>query len=274
MKREFAVVGMVACLVVGGLAGWLIPGLFAPTPGVSLLDQIKSRGSILVGTSPDYPPFENKTYPGGVIIGFDVDLSQLIADAIGPTGVTLQMVELEFDALIGACKAGTVDMLAAAMTYTSERAKELAPSVTYLTVSQVVVVRNDSQLFPGPVVSLDDLIGYDVGCQTGTVFKWELDNVTGINVYSYPSADQVVTELIAGNVDAAYIDEPVFAIWAKTVPLADALRVILEVADAPLALWCRHGEPDLLYEMNKVIFEGYKPNGTIYDLIDTWGLTL
>ena len=79
MKREFAVVGMVACLVIGGLSGWLIPGLFIPAPGVSLLDQIRSRGYIIVGTSPDYPPFENKTYPGGVIIGFDVDLSQLIA---------------------------------------------------------------------------------------------------------------------------------------------------------------------------------------------------
>jgi ABC-type amino acid transport substrate-binding protein len=135
-------------------------------------------------------------------------------------------------------------------------------------------VRNDSLLFPGPIASLDDLIGVDVGCQTGTVFKWELDNVTGINVFSYASADTVVTELIAGNIDAAYMDEPVFAVWATTVLPADALKVILEVADAPLALWCRHGEPDLLYEMNKVIFEGYKPNGTIYDLIATWGLTL
>ena len=271
MKREFAIVGMIACLVIGGLAGWLIPGLFAPTPGVSLLDEIEARGYILVGTSPDYPPFENKTYPEGVIIGFDVDLSQLVADEIG---VTLQMVELGFDALIGACKAGTVDMLAAAMTYTSERAIELAPSLIYITVSQVIIVRNDSILFPDPITSLNDLIGYDVGCQTGTVFKWELDNVTGINVFSYPGADTVVTELIAENIDAAYIDEPVFAIWDKAVPPADDLKVILEEADAPLALWCRHGEPELYYAMNKVIFEGYLPNGTIYDLIDKWGLTL
>lgn len=271
MKREFAIVGMIACLVIGGLSGWLIPGLFIPAPGVSLLDQIENRGYIRVGTSPDYPPFENKTFPGGVIIGFDIDISQLVADKIG---VNLQMVELDFNALIGACKAGTIDMLAAAMTYTPERAKELAPSVTYITVSQVVIVRNDSLIFPSPITSLSDLISHDVGCQSGTVFKWELDNVTGINVFSYPSADTVVTELIAGNIDAAYIDEPVFAIWTKTVPPADALKVILEVADAPLALWCRLGEPDLLYMINTVIFEGYKPNGTIYNLIDKWGLTL
>jgi polar amino acid transport system substrate-binding protein len=271
MRREIAVVGMIACIAVGLLGGWFIPSPLVTTR-TPLLDKIIARDELLVGTSPDYPPFENKTFPGGVIIGFDVDLSQMIADEIG-SGVTLTMVELDFDALIGACQAGTVDMLAAGLTNTPDRAKQLAPSLTYINVSQVVVVRNDSVAFPGEIASLDDLIGFDVGCQSGTVFQWELGNVSGINVFPYPSADTVVTELIAGNVDAIYVDEPVFAVWATVVAPADAIRVILEVADAPFALWTRHGEPELLYVMNTVIFEGYKPNGSIYDLLDTWGLT-
>ena len=262
MKREFAILGIVIGVIGGFFIGWLVPPLFEPTPEarVALLDTITTRGSILVGTSPDYPPFENKTYPGGEIVGFDIDISQLMADHIG---VTLQMIEMDFDSLIGACRAGTIDVIAAAMTYTPQRAQELAPSVTYITVSQVVIVRNASAL--GTISSLDDLIGYDVGCQSGTVMQDELEAVTGINVFPYPRADLLIADLVANNIDAAYVDEPIFTVWSAT----EDLRVIFSTGSEPLAFWTRLGEPELLYEMNDVILTSYL-DGTMDDLINEW----
>ena len=148
MKREIAVVAMVVCLAGGFLAGWFIPPLFAPPSG-ELISKIKSRGELRVGTSTDYEPFEFDNITSGEIEGFDVDVSRLIADEIG---VDLLMVNMDFEALISACVAGTIDMIAAALTYDpttelgQQRAKQLAPSIPYITVAQVVITLGSSSL--------------------------------------------------------------------------------------------------------------------------------
>jgi polar amino acid transport system substrate-binding protein len=215
MKREIAVVGIIAALGVGLLGGWFIPAPTAPTARTSLLDTIISRGELRVGTSADYPPFENKTFPGGLIVGFDIDLSQLVADEIG---VALIMVDLPFDSLIAACRGGTVDMLAAGLTYNLERAEQLAPSVTYINVSQVIVAKNDSVI---TIATINDVTAYTVGVQTGTVMYDELGPsglgmTPGVDLILYDNANDLMVALDAGGIDLAYIDEPVFTAWKGT----------------------------------------------------------
>jgi len=265
MKREMAVVGMIACLAGGFLAGWFIPPLFAPPSG-ELISKIKSRGELRVGTSTDYPPFEFDNITSGEIEGFDVDVSRLIADEIG---VDLEMVNMDFDALIGACAAGTIDMIAAALTYdpTSEigqqRATQLAPSIPYITVAQVVITLGDSLL---EINNLSDLSGSDVGCQSGSVMEAELLGA-GLTPFTFGSALLLMQDLVSGmGIDAAYIDEPVFTAWNNTYDL----KIILSTGTDPMSLWCRHEDPDLLYIINTVILTGYEPNGTMYDLLDKW----
>jgi len=264
LKREIAVVGIVAALAVGLLGGWFIPPPIAPAARTSLLDQIIARGELIVGTSADYPPFENKTYPAGEIVGFDIDLSQMIADEIG---VTLQMVDLPFDSLIAACRAGTVDMLAAGLTYNQERAEQLAASVTYINVSQVIIAANNSGI---SIASLSDVTTYTVGVQTGTVMYDELgpsglDMTVGVELILYDNANDLMVALDGGAIDLAYIDEPVFTAWKGTYDI----EVLFSTGTDPFALWTRHGEPELLYQMNKVIFENYLTE-SIFTLINLW----
>ncbi len=262
MKREYAVLGMVILFIVGGLIGWLIPGLFTTSPTQTpLLDQIQSRGYINVGTSADYPPFENKTYPGGVIVGFDIDLSQMIADEIG---VDLQMVDMDFDSLIGGCQAGTIDMIAAAMTYTTERAKQIDPSITYITSRSVVIVKNSSLL---TITSLDNLTDYTIGVQSGTVMQQELEDLgmTYPDLVAYPRATDLMENLDLGTVDAVYVDGPIFTAYSATY----AIKIIYSSEPDPLALWVRHGQPTLLYQINKVIFDSYQ-DGSMVTLINKW----
>ncbi len=261
MKREFAVVGIVAALAVGLLSGWFIPSPITTPEAPSLLSTIKSRGSIIVGTSADYPPFENFTYPfTGAIEGFDIDVAQLIADDLV---VTLTMQHLDFGNLISACQAGTIDMIAAAMTYNEDRAKSLAASSTYITVSQVVIVKETSGLTN--ITSLDELGLLTVGCQTGTVMQEELTAVGNITVNAYPSAVVLMTNLISDNIDAAYVDEPVFTSYNRT----EDIRIIFSTGSEPLSLWTRYGEPELLYVMNNAILDAYT-DGTMFILFDDW----
>jgi ABC-type amino acid transport substrate-binding protein len=263
IKREIAIIAIVAALGIGILGGWFIPSPI-PTTRTALLDQIISRGELIVGTSADYPPFENKTYPGGVIVGFDVDLSQMIADEIG---VTLQMVDIPFDSLIAACKAGTVDMLAAGMTYTQARAEQLLPSITYINVSQVVIAKNNSGI---TISSINDVTSYTVGVQTGTVMYEELGPeglgmTVGVELFLYDNANDLMVALDSGAIQLAYIDGPVFTAWKGIYNI----EVLYSTGTDPFALWTRLGEPELLYEMNKVIYESYL-TGSIFNVINFW----
>lgn len=265
MKREIAVVAMVACLAGGFLAGWFIPPLFE-APSSELVSKIKSRGELRVGTSADYPPFE--FYNDTDIVGFDVDVCTLIADEIG---VDLEMVDMNFDALIGACAAGTIDMVAAALTYDptteigQQRAQQLSPSIPYITVAQVVVTLGSSGLSISNLSDLAALPPSSVGCQSGTVMESELI-AAGVTPATYASALLLMQDLIATNVDAVYVDEPVFTAWNNTYDL----KIILSTGTDPMSLWCRHEDPDLLYVINTVILKGYEPNGTMYTLLTKW----
>ena len=259
MKREFAVLGIVAALVIGLLGGWFIP---SPIPGgttrTSLLDTIQTRGTIIIGTSADYEPFEFLNITTSEIIGFDPDLCGWIAEELG---VTIQWSDRGFGGLVAGCAAGQVDMIAAALTYDANRSSYLAASVSYISVGQAVVVRNDSAL---TITSLSDLSGNSVGAQLGTTLHADLVTA-GVTPVGHVTVDAMMLDLIGGGVDAVYIDEPVYTTWAKSYDL----DVILRTGVEEFALWTRYGEPELLYEINNVILESFI-DGRMYDNLAKW----
>lgn len=282
MRKEISIIAIIACVGIGFASGWVIPVFFledgqiqecpecpeppecpvCPEEPEPLIDKIKSRGELIVGTSADWPPFEFINATTFEIVGFDIDLSQMIADELG---VTLSIVDMSFDSLIAACNASTIDMIAAAMIYTAPRAEVLAPSITYISLSQVVIVRNDSII---TIESLNNLTSYTVGVQAGTIMQQELIDLgmtVGLNLITYAGADLLMAALDAGAIDAAYVDDPIFTVYNEIYDL----KIIFGTPTEPLALWVKYGEPELLYVINNVIFEAYQ-NGSIYELIERW----
>ena len=248
MKREFAVVGIIAALAVGLLAGWFIPSpLTGDTSRKSLLDTILDRGYIKIGTSADYPPFEYVNISTSEIVGFDPDMCGWIADELG---VTIQWSDQGFAGLIASCAVGNLDMVAAALTYEANRSSYLAASVSYISVGQAVVVRNDSVL---TITNLTDLAGLpNIGAQLGTTLYNDLVTA-GVTPVPHVTVDAMMLDLIGGGLDAVYIDEPVYTVWTKTYNL----KVILRTGVEEFALWIRYGEPELLYEINNVILDSF-----------------
>ena len=282
LRKEISIIAIIACVGIGFASGWVIPVFFledgqiqecpecpeppecpvCPEEPEPLIDKIKSRGELIVGTSADWPPFEFINATTFEIVGFDIDLSQMIADELG---VTLSIVDMSFDSLIAACNASTIDMIAAAMIYTAPRAEVLAPSITYISLSQVVIVRNDSII---TIESLNNLTSYTVGVQAGTIMQQELIDLgmtVGLNLITYAGADLLMAALDAGAIDAAYVDDPIFTVYNEIYDL----KIIFGTPTEPLALWVKYGEPELLYVINNVIFEAYQ-NGSIYELIERW----
>jgi len=261
MKREFAVLGIVVALL-GGLGtgfgiGYFLFSIPEGGPGASLLSQIQTRGSIIIGTSSDWPPFEIFNVTTQQYEGFDIDICELIATEIG---VSIEWSDMDFGALIDACLAGTIDMIAAAMFATPARVQQLAFSMGYIRVNMVMVVLENSTI---TVSNYNDLLGLEVDVLSGSAEMWELDGVVPYN--DYPKADVMATNLMANISQVAFVDEPVFDIWNKIYPFKTIFTVLAE----PCSFFCQWDEPELMEVINKVILESYS-DGTLDALVDEW----
>lgn len=97
---------------------------------------IETNDVVKMGTESTFPPFEYTE--GSKVVGFDASLAQFIANDYGKK---LQIVDMAFDGLIAALQSGAIDFIAAGMTATDERRKNVDFSEPYYTSNQVIIVR-------------------------------------------------------------------------------------------------------------------------------------
>lgn len=112
---------------------------FMPADGkIKIPKTIVGAGSkeLKMGTNATFKPFEY--LEGSNIVGFDISLSEMIAEKYG---AKLTVNNMDFEALIPALSAGTVDFVVAGMTVDEERLKSVDFSEPYYESEQVVIVR-------------------------------------------------------------------------------------------------------------------------------------
>lgn len=252
---------VIAMLVIGIVVGF---GLGVFTPALIIpddYDTIMNRGTIIVGTNSGWPPFEMFNTTLNELEGFDIDLAEYVADALG---VTAQWVDMDFDALIGACQAGTIDMIASATFITAARCEVLQPVTWYIRTNEVIVVLANSTL---EIDSLEDLVGLDVGVQTGTTEDEELSDITGMEttLVRYPVVETMFQALNSGALDAVFVDEPIVGLYGTVY----SLKIIFTVTAPPTAFYIRYGSDRLAGAINAAIADGFA-DGTIDALIAKW----
>ena len=109
---------------------------------INILSSWAAPEKLIVGTSADWPPFEWVDASNN-FVGFDMDLLKVIAKS---HGYDVEILDIGFDSLIPALQSGKVDVLAAGMTLTEDRAAVADASNTYWSGDQGVMVREDSEL--------------------------------------------------------------------------------------------------------------------------------
>ncbi|MCR4953211.1 MAG: transporter substrate-binding domain-containing protein [Treponema sp.] len=112
---------------------------FMPSDGViKIPESLKLEGdkTLKLGTNAAFAPFEYIS--GKDIVGFDITMGQKIA-AVANT--KLEVVDMAFDSLIPALQSGTIDFIAAGMSVTEERKKNVDFSEPYFASEQVIIVR-------------------------------------------------------------------------------------------------------------------------------------
>ncbi|NLL99853.1 MAG: transporter substrate-binding domain-containing protein [Treponema sp.] len=115
---------------------------FMPIDGKIIVPQsleLSGEKTIRLGTNAAFPPFEY--VDGKNIVGFDITMGQYIAKDFA---TKLEIVDMAFDSLIPALASGTIDFIAAGMSVTEERKKNVDFSDPYYESKQVIIIRNDT----------------------------------------------------------------------------------------------------------------------------------
>lgn len=99
-----------------------------------------SNGTLVMATNASFKPYE--FYENGKIVGIDAEMAQAIADKLD---MKLEILNMDFDAIINAVQAGKADIGVAGMTVTEERLKSIDFTDSYAKAKQVVIVRQDSK---------------------------------------------------------------------------------------------------------------------------------
>ena len=251
----FLVIGMVVGF---GLGIFILTGSPPENPEDTSLETVVNRGTLIVGTRLDYPPFEylNETSD---IVGFDIDLMEYIATYLN---VTLVLQDIALDSLADACETGMIDVIAAAMSITEDLAPRLQHSIPYFQIDMSVVVTNDSTL---QISTLDDLSGHAVGVLLGSIEDETISAIGTVNVIRYESIDLLFDALDAGTVDAILVDTSAAAIYAAHYSVKTALQVVT----GQKVLYVARPADSLLIEINSAISSGLQ-DGTIDTLIQKW----
>lgn len=250
-------------LIIGMLMGAMMLSLAGCGSSASQTAKIKKAGKIVMVTNAEFEPFEYKD--AGNVTGIDVEIAQAVADKLG---VSLEISDIAFDSTIPAITSGKGDFVAAGMTVTEERLKNVDFTDTYFNASQSIIVLKDSAI-KAPA----DLEGKLVGVQTGTTGDMYCTNEDGSSdvsvgeVKRYSKGMDAVSDLIAGRIDAVVIDDfPAEKLVDKNsdkvVKLDEALT------EEEYAIACPK-DSDLTAEINAVIAE-LKDSGKMDEIVSKY----
>ena len=177
-------------------------------PEVDLIND----GAITTCTHLPYEPFQFEQ--GGKIVGFDVDMIDLVAKKLG---VKQAIVDTPFEGIQSGedLNARKCDIAAAAMTITPERQEKIAFSAPYFDANQALLVEKGSG-----IKSLDDLEGKTLGVQSGTTGKMyaEENAPEGVELKDYEDVALELSSVKNGQVPAAINDIPVLLDYVKQNP--------------------------------------------------------
>ncbi|MDH8677482.1 ABC transporter substrate-binding protein [Fusibacter bizertensis] len=172
----------------------------------SKLQKIKDKGTLVLGTSADYPPFEFHLEVDGkdTIVGFDIDIAQKIADSIG---VKLEILDMKFDGLLPALTAGKIDLIVSGMTPTDERKQSVDFSIVYYEARQTMLVLSKDAADLNTIEAFD---GKTLGVQKATIQEELAKTVfTNSKAKAIDKIPNLILELKTGKVDGLIIAEPV-----------------------------------------------------------------
>lgn len=171
-----------------------------------VLQQIKDKGKLTIGTSPDFAPSEFYVLDENgekKIVGSDIALAQAIADAIG---VELEIKATDFNGVLANIQSGQVDMGISGFAQTEERKQVMQFSVGYQREEDdgyqgILTTKENAKKYK----TLDDFksANLKIAAQSASIqYEMAQKLTTEKNIKQYGTTDAAALALNSGDVDA------------------------------------------------------------------------
>ena len=209
-------------------------------------------GKLTVATSPDFAPYE--FYAIGEdgtpkLAGFDMDLAQYIADYLG---LELEVVTVDFDGVISELQTKSVDLGMAGLSPDEKRMGIMDFSDLYYMGGQsLVTVKDNAEKYNSfEAINKPDV---SVGAQVGSI-QMDLanENSPEADIVGLPKVTDIISELLTGKMDAAYIETDVAKSYQKNYPELTLVRDVPYDAEGSAIGVCK-GNEALLAGVNEAI---------------------
>lgn len=161
MKKQKGIIGLLMALVTVLAIGFTNNQQVEATS----LEDFKAKGVLVMGTAPDYPPFEFLAKVDGQQqpVGMDIEIGKQIAKDLG---VKLKIKQMDFDSLLVGLETGKIDMAISGLTPTKERQKNASFSKIYYNVDQYFLVNKEDKKI---TTSFKSFKGKKLGVQSGSL---------------------------------------------------------------------------------------------------------
>jgi polar amino acid transport system substrate-binding protein len=253
-------------LIEPGWVIWIPEATAGPAKGY--FATIEERGTLIVGTSADYLPFEGVDEQGN-FIGFDMDLIREIGSRLG---LEVEIKDMAFDVLIAAVQEQKIDAAIAAIQYTPERDEAVDFSVPYNFIFDSFLVEANSDI---AINQAADIAPYMIGVQTGTTHEsWVLKNLiepglmTEDQLFRYERVEQGALDLEAGRIDVLFINADPAKDLAEKMQIKVALTT-RETVQGGQSIAIPEGELGFKAELDRVITQLHE-EGYIKNLLAQW----
>jgi polar amino acid transport system substrate-binding protein len=235
-------------------------------------EAIKSDGTIKVGTDSTYAPSEFLDKDGKTVIGFDVDLFNMVAAKLG---LKTEYVSGKFADIIPGVQSGKYEIGMSSFTINGER-KKVVNMVSYYSAGTQWATKkgNPAQIDP------NNACGKKVAVQTDTVQQTEDLPVkqkacTGggkskITIDSYQSQADATSAVVTGKDDAMLADSPVAAYAVKQTN--GQLETLGEIYDsAPYGYAVKKEETDFAQAVADAV-KALIADGSYKKSLEKWGV--
>ncbi len=234
------------------------------------LEIIRSRGTLIIGTTGDYRPLSYLEPSTGEYWGFGIEVAQTIAKKIG---VPLTFVQTSWPTLTeDVLKEPSIfDFAIGGITITDARKSQMDMSDGYLKNGKTILCRKDDA---PKYQTLDDLNRPEVRVMVnpgGLNEKFAREHLVNATLIVYDKNEEIPSQVAEGNADVMITEITEAPYYVKTDPRLAAPLINSPFTNGEIGVLMQKNKPELLAKVNAVL-QQMKEDGTLRTLHEKYGL--
>lgn len=273
ISKSIMAIGLIVIAIVAFAAGlFTSPSILPEAEPKTIWETIQERGTIKVGSSPDWPPYEYLNVTTGEFIGFEVELMEMIADELD---LEVEWIEKGFDLIIPEVGDKTLDLGVSGFSIYAERLEVVQFTMHHsITEGQIIMPKSERDtLGITEIDSIEELstLGLKCGAQVGTTQQAELQEKASSALVTYEDYLAALDALDLGAIDCIYAETPVTSWWILEAEEAGdpELVVIYRRSYYPVA-FVAHRDADTFVEKINGALSEIIAEGTLDELKAKW----